>query len=518
MSPSEKSTEQVTLAVTANPGTEIFVVDHDFELKARGVAHIRVDLSPGLYKLKFRAGSLIQEIFQVLEPGAGTVRVTSPTMSFSSAAPLMETGKIHEYHVGAAQQTSRESHVNLGTGSQIFVFARNWTGRGGLPREIDIDHHPATGVTLHDMHGKLLLDYRAVSSWDESAEDPWAACNVNINPGSYRLRVETETDRLGAMEQVVVASPGWQTQVFLLQTDYPSKDTVSFRADLSGASILLARVGRGFDAGSADLRLTELARVALLGGRAVVPREELEQMLWAKSENPMLGVFGASALLSGPDNDLALFEKVVMNLRGLVGPHPDVEALALSLPGAVPTGDYSQPPMLRKSWSVVVDRAIEDRRLIPAGSLSSRISPQIWGDSVWLIWLARGVDSPMPAAPKPAVSEALALVAWVDDSTSKERRDPSVEASLNDFERAVLASIRNMRGTELLRPQSYLGRGAFGPISGTEPKASRDLAKALGVPPATLEATAAELVTKIRRSASTSQREPGNQGRSTDEQ
>src|SRR6266508_3779842 len=80
----------------------------------------RLDL--GLYKIKFRAGSLIQEVHQEVAPGAGTIRVTGPTLRFSSAAPLETTRTTHEYHEDAARALSREVHRTLGEGSQLFLF------------------------------------------------------------------------------------------------------------------------------------------------------------------------------------------------------------------------------------------------------------------------------------------------------------------------------------------------------------------------------------------------------------
>ena len=50
-------------------------------------------------------------------------------------------------------------------------------------------------------------------------------------------------------------------------------------------------------------RLTELARQGLIDRRQVLPRDVTE-MLWAKWDNPMLGILGGHLLLLNPAPDL----------------------------------------------------------------------------------------------------------------------------------------------------------------------------------------------------------------------
>src|SRR5439155_21431277 len=96
-----------------------------FHLAARGLGQLDTRLDAGIYKVKARAGFVLQEEYVHLVDQR--VQVDFPRLPFSSAAPLTSTAKTHEYHVQAAAEQSREVHVRAGAGAWIFVFARDWT-------------------------------------------------------------------------------------------------------------------------------------------------------------------------------------------------------------------------------------------------------------------------------------------------------------------------------------------------------------------------------------------------------
>ena len=86
----------------------------------------------------------------------------------------------------------------------------------------------------------------------------------------------------------------------------------------------------------------------------------------------------------GPESrfDQELFDQVVLNLRKLVGSdHPDVEALSLQSSQALQSrGVFKVPPMLRRSWSLIVE-ASNDR-------------PEILDDSLWERVMSRTMTAP----------------------------------------------------------------------------------------------------------------------------
>jgi len=410
MSPFNESASEVRLSVGAeDPTTQIFVIDGRFNLVSQGLGRLEEDLTPGLYKVKFKAGSVVKEVDAILEPGSETVYVPAPEMDFSTSAPLVRTRTTQRVHEEQAYRLSQSAHETLGQGSQLFVFARDL--------EKDNPILPAWGLTLHSLSGELLADFSELGERDTGQR--WAGCTLALDPGSYRLRVQTEVSE--PFEQIVVACPDWQTQVFLLPRPYgarsdelpqdESKLQVVRCADLINASILMARTYDGFIPDRQDMRWTEVARLGLADGRAVVSGRDLRDLLGGKWQNPMLGIFSGHILRLAEEPNLDLLDTVVENLRGLVGDHPDVEALSLwldDLDGELradgPT--YERPPMLRNSWRIVVESSVVHPDIVPANSLSAQISDRTWGEGAWLVWRAPS-DAPGARLSEPADPASL---------------------------------------------------------------------------------------------------------------
>lgn len=499
MSSSEGGTESVPVTVNAEKDTEIFVIDAAFNLKARGVEQLNEELDPGLYKLKFRTGDLVQEVHAVVEPGGGPVEFTSPPSHFASPAPLSETGTTDGRQEEAAAHLSREVHRHLGSGSQIFLFTRCYTGHVADPAALKVDN-PARGLSLHDPQGRLLVDFERESK-PGSGSDPAAGCTVELEPGSYRLRVRTQ--QWGALEQAVVASPGWQTQIFLWHTD----DEGARVPDLAGACVLLVELGAGFDPDSHQLRSSELARVALAEGRVFMPRHQLEEMVSYEVVDPMAAIYACHALVGAGEADPDLLAAVIDRLRGLVGAHPDVEALDFFLQGSAGTGHrYEMPPMLASSWSLVVSASARQPELVPPGSLAARVSTALWGDGPWLIWLADGLEQHAGKI-HGSLDAAVSRIADLAGATKTDEvgvHDPGAE--LDDAEEALLSVV-----LPLARPASASRRLSLPTGPATEvphalpapPTLEANVADRLGVPPAAVEGLTASLLTKLGDQART---------------
>jgi len=303
--------------------------------------------------------------------------VSLPPFAFVSAAPLSGTAKTHEYHIAAASSLCGKTQVKQGDGSSIFVFSREWRDSR---RSTTTDRlaNPAAGLLLRDTNNAVVVDLEHKSFVDNQVGDPYAACNVEVNPGIYRLTLRAGADL--AVSQTIVASPGWQTQVFLLPTTINGQRV----PDLTRAAVLVARQNQGFDSNDRGFRLAELARLGLVNERKVLSTE-LRSMLRDKFENPILGIYAGHLLLLDASPDLQLLNVVVMNLRALVGDrHPDVEALALRVkPGPY---RFEQPPMLRRSWALVLAASLETPDLAPPGSGAVDAARRMWGDGAWFTW------------------------------------------------------------------------------------------------------------------------------------
>ncbi len=379
---------------------EIFVINHRFERVAKGTRHLETELEPGIYKVRYKAASLLQEQLVSLEAGSAPVSIEAPHLEFSSPVPLADTRTTHPDHELMAQQHSQQVHCQLGQNSQLFVFVRDWPGEKNAAGDV------AAGLSLHDVAGKKLVDFSKEGARDagNGTNPGWAACNVALAPGAYRLRVNTRA--AGVLEQIVVAAPGWQTQVFLKRRAYGRG--AAYYADLSEAAILMAHQGAGFNATRDDARQAELARQGLADARAVISPTDLRAIVNGKFQNPMLGLYGAHLLLLQDKPDLALLHIVIGNLRNLLGPHPDVQALELLLDSsakdrAMPV--FEVPPMLRSSWKIVLQNSIAHPEIVPAGSLAAHVAPQIWGSGAWLVY--RFLQSASKSETKPLTPQHL---------------------------------------------------------------------------------------------------------------
>lgn len=435
MSPSPK----ITLYIRAEDGgaVEIAVQDSAFRTVDRGVGFLQPELDPGIYTVVANAGGKTWKQMVVLDPGKTQVELTVLPMEFASPVPLQSTSQSHEYHQIAAENQSRRVHAQVGTGSAIFVTVREFTGKGAAAKPT-FQGNPLAGLTLHSAAGKELVDLQAAGAADKAGswEDAWGCCNIVLDPGFYRLRQQLISG--DSVDLGLVASRGWQTQVFALLGTYGGENP-ELQPDLVESSILMTRFdpsrpeedrggysefGEQYQRGN---RLAELARLGLSNRREVLKREMYE-MLYQKFDNPMLGILGAHLLLAKKAIDLDLLKTVVGNLRNLLGEHPDVEALALALPDEPVEYTFPFPPMVRRGWSMVVKASWDHPKLVPKDSLSYLVATCLWGEDPWNLWRVRAEEEiakpypvfSMPGPARPSFSSyEKAVIHQVASSTAE---------------------------------------------------------------------------------------------------
>jgi len=378
----------VTLEVrTGDEATEIFVLDSNFERVNRAVGNrATFELPPGVYTVKVKSGDAQQK--QQIDLTRKQTVTFEPAV-FNSPAPLEGTAKTHEFHVANAAAHSKQKDKELGEGSELYVFVREWTTESQKTETPETAvKKPTKGLTIRNLSGEILVDMASYELPGENRLDPWKACNMALDPGTYLLTLEKPNGDL--IQQTVTTCRGWQTQVFLLLKDYGTGPN-SRRADLSNASIYMARLGQGFNPQNnteenATARLTELARRGLVNNRQVLNERTLREVLNRKFVNPMLGIMGGHLLLLGKNVNEVLLRVVVNNLRRMLGiNHPDVEALAIQ---ANIESDYvfDAPPMLLSSWSILLRASASKPQIIPEKSLANDVSDLLWGGSPWLLW------------------------------------------------------------------------------------------------------------------------------------
>src|SRR5258708_7077147 len=128
MSGSDDPSSQVPLTASARDlTTEIFVIDGRFNRIASGLGRVQTDVAPGMYKIKFKAGTLVREVRQAVWPGQ-PVHVEAPAMEFDSPVPIEGTRTSRPHHQSNAARISLVVHDRLGFGgSQLFLFVRDLT-------------------------------------------------------------------------------------------------------------------------------------------------------------------------------------------------------------------------------------------------------------------------------------------------------------------------------------------------------------------------------------------------------
>lgn len=382
--------------------TEITVFDGPARVVRRGLGRLETSLEPGIYKVRATAGSAVWQELVTLEPGQRGHGIEIPALRFVTPIPLPDTAQASVEHEAAAYRESYRVHVRAGEGSALFVFVRcvatSVAAAGSMLTAAPQLMH---GLVLKDSAGDVVADLAARAATNGPGDSvPWAACSVTVNPGIYRLAVKAPGR--DTVEQTLVASPRWQTQVFAVQRD-PGPDPEGARADLANAAMLYlhydpSRWGEGRALNRSEenylreeyrkgARLVELARLGLTDRRQVLPHDVTE-MLWAKWRNPMLGILGAHLLLLSPDPNWGLLSTVVRNLRHMLGPHPDVEALALKVPPDpdFPPYTFNAPPMLRRSWRLISEAAFDRPEILPRDSLAIRTAERLQGEGPWHTW------------------------------------------------------------------------------------------------------------------------------------
>jgi hypothetical protein len=388
----KEETETYELTIKTNDvGSENLVIDGQFNRVGISIGDSSsFSLPKGLYSVKVKVGDGLVE-----KPVTLTENKTvefNPVM-FNTPAPLLGTFNTSDFQINTASNYSRKEvpDVILGRGSKLFLFGSIPSGAisTDLPKK---GTDPAVGLTLRTFDDDLLVDFEkpdiGTYSWDEV---PWAACDIDINPGCYVLCVETNGGDV--YRQTIVMSHGWQTQVFLQSRNYGTIEN-DVRADLINSSIMMSRIEHGFNpvdlvnfGDGTTYRLTEQVRQALQSKKKAISVELLAVLYSGKFENPMLGIYAANLLIqNNADSIFSDGHILVKNLRMLLGNcHPDVEAIALKV--GIPS-DYvfREFPMLAASWSWVLEASVKNSNLIPINSLAYKLAGEFWSNKFWLIW------------------------------------------------------------------------------------------------------------------------------------
>ncbi|MCI5160228.1 MAG: hypothetical protein D3906_17765, partial [Candidatus Electrothrix sp. AUS1_2] len=332
----ELSSEQrIRLTVRAHDSlSEIFLVNSQFQLQETGIGRLETVVQPGIYKARFRIGQ--QQVDQLVEvqPGAGALEIEGIPVDFSSPIPFPGISTEREAHRKAAEELSRSAGEKKGTGAWLFLFIR-----GLADAEV-----PWAGISLHDLDGTVLAE---PSQGICNQREGFFALHLEVDPGTYRLRVEEEPGEVYEIYVCTVA--GWQTQVFALSEAAWLPDIAAYRAALPSVSVLMVEAGQGFDAGDKIARQVELLRLGMLHGRKVVTENTVPGLLKEERVNPMQIILTAHSLAGQGKLDSSQLPALLKRLPSDFVEHPDIQALMLDQPAEM-RAVFPAPPMLRSSW------------------------------------------------------------------------------------------------------------------------------------------------------------------------
>ena len=367
------SEQQIRLTVRAHDRlSEIFLVNSQFQRIAADVGQLEALVPPGIYKARFRIGQ--KQVDQLIEvrpdAGPGLLEVDGTPVDFSSPVPLAGIGTDRDVHRNAAEEFSRSAAEQKGKGSWLFLFIRE---------SVESASAPWAGVTLRNLDGTLLAE---PSQGTCDQENGFSALHLEVDPGTYRLRVEEEPGEFYEMFIRTVA--GWQTQVFALSEAAWLPDVNAYRAALPSASVLMAEAGQGFDAGNEITRQTELLRLSLLHGRKVVTEVAVSGLLKEERLNPMQVILAAHSLSGQGGTGVTSLSALLKKLPADFLEHPDLEALMLPHEAAM-RPVFPAPPMLRSSWDRIAQAVGQRKAIVPPGSLTAQIAGGVLTTSLWLV-------------------------------------------------------------------------------------------------------------------------------------
>jgi hypothetical protein len=439
--PADDKSTRYPIEIEADEGTRLSLLDGHLNEVASAWKILKYDAPPGLYKIVAQAGFTVKEEHLIIN---GEVKRKFERFPIATPAPLASSHK--PLALAPLERALRSALATSGRGdSSVFVFRRGPAGS-----------RPLDGLRLCDPTGELVADLgeRAAGPFAEQEGQTFWACNVAVEPGSYRL-AHCNEERPGFIEQTLVAVARFQLQIFLRERPLDTS-AVSPWHGLGGAAIFYAEPGR-FDAASEEARLTELMKIALVTRRPKVSERAWNGVLKGDYKDPMLGLYAAALSWVLPRPEWLTDELLAAHLEKLariLGPeHPDVSAMHPPPKGVVSPIDC--PPMLRHSWDRLIRASASRSDLLARDGVAVNVARRLLAGGPWLLWS-------MPAHPagagaalateKPRVTYDLftrAFSAFLHPR--RQREEVAVRPTIRDDEWEELVSALNLPRPEVER-------------------------------------------------------------------
>jgi len=375
----------VTLRVSASDAaTEIFLVDARLARREKAVGAMEATVSPGLYKLRLRAGrTQVDRLIEVTPDKAR--KIDAAPVAFATAMPLDDTADADADHAQVVRDATTRRSERSG-GSRLCLFVRNGADETGEAAVSTLSVHAPDGTSLAGLD-------------DAKTGAAGLSALVFDRPAGF-VRVRVSPPAAPVHEMFVPLPEGRQTEMFVFRDDEGGPR-------LRDASLRIARLGEAFDPSDPDLRLVELLRHALASGRDVLTETVLEQVDAARCAHPMLALYAAHLAIREGRIDTA---QIVADQRGTdpaILAMPDMRALLLKTVRMGPPKGlrFCTPPMLRASWTLIAAASRRRMGLVPYASLAARVGEGLVADPLWLLG---GRPDAAPGSSSDAMSFAAA--------------------------------------------------------------------------------------------------------------
>ncbi|PKO39591.1 MAG: hypothetical protein CVU33_04450 [Betaproteobacteria bacterium HGW-Betaproteobacteria-6] len=404
--------------VSPDASSEVMVIDSDFQLMARGIGSIQVNVAPGIYRAIGRVGDQENEqLFAVdsAEPENRKV-VELPMLEFSSPIPLNRTLTSREFHQSAIRQKIASNPSLLEDEAGIVIFLRDPSCiYFDLAKEMETLEGEAkakslslikqyaqnfAGFALSNLDGTSMSRLEDIGSF--TPDLGYLIVSATVKPGAYALTRPALTNEDPVCLPLVVPA-GWTLQVFVSMLP-DGNSTIGRLADFDGAAMLFEPPGRDFNADRPDLRTMEVLRNAIVSGHYFINEDDIQLGALEPIDNPMFFLLAAQLILHCKTPDTKRLIDMVNKVANSLGPNfPDVLILSWKLKqadGLTTSEDaeklvssLNQPPILQLSWHYLMEayrscdhRGRFDERI-------SRLSGNLIASSVWLSWIGNNGDN-----------------------------------------------------------------------------------------------------------------------------
>jgi len=385
--------------------SEVIILNGKFQVCARGIANVQLAVQQGIYNAKLRVGDQFSEkLFLVKENEPnGEKKISLPPLEFPSPIPLQYTSTFKESHKEVMCKATENFTATspLGEGAAVLIYLRDISSMFIDLQSDDLATYAQyfQGFALSNLDGSESFSLEAIGTF--VPKQGFLIASASVTPGNYVLsQLKSDKQRLCLP---LVIPMGWSLQVFIPM--FLREESKQFGADFDGAAMVFSKPNSGFDANSTELRISEVFRQALSGGRSDIDEKKMEAVKAVISEklsNPMLGLLAAHLILRANETKLELVEKILDKVSTLLGQdYPDLLILRWKLQmlqnkyGTVDPTDaktlianLKSPPMFQLSWHYFMEayRACMEKEVI--NEAVSNISYEFISAPVWLSWQA----------------------------------------------------------------------------------------------------------------------------------